>query len=36
MLTGLLLGKNGKNKTLIIFVVISTTLLLGGILILAK
>jgi hypothetical protein len=36
MLTGLLLRKKGKNKTLAVLLIISTALLLGGILILIK
>jgi len=36
MLTGLLLRKKGKNKTLTILVIVSIILLAGGILILVK
>jgi hypothetical protein len=36
MLTGLLLRKKGKSKTLFIFVIVSIMLLAGGILILLK
>jgi len=36
MLTGLLLRKKGKTKTLAIFLIISVILLAGGILILVK
>jgi len=36
MLTGLLLKKKGKNKTLIILSIAFALLLIGGILILAK
>jgi len=36
MLTGILLRKKGKTKTLIIMLIASSLLLIGGILILAK
>jgi len=36
MLTGLLLRKKGKTKTLIILFVVSSLLLIGGILMLVK
>jgi hypothetical protein len=36
MLTGLLLRKKGKTKTLIILFIVSSLLLIGGILMLVK
>jgi len=36
MLTGLLLRKKGKTKTLVALVIVSTLLLFGGILMLVK